>query len=1160
MPQFIPNVLSTTKGPTSAPLVRLSVRGIDGVEVRHEYRSDAIVMGTAPGCDLQLPGQDVAGLLAVASVVPGGLRIRRLDQPGGPASVVRAKQEWSLGPFQVRLDFLAETTLSGAKLAVGDSHEAVGLKAQFEKDRQEWEAEAERQAEALAVRTREMQEREKYLESERLELVQLRQGLNQVDQRQAIPAEFEAVRSELLRLRDALYQQYRQRRDGLVAMREAVRHAAEKVKEEKQQQRTEAARLHEQGTQLHADQHRTTEQQNDLAKQAKLLEEWQQQLFGDQKSLAAEREGLAQQQVELNHKTKELHDDLVRMQRQRDALDQRSIQLEQHEADLKNREHYWSTELPKLTAMRAEVEKSEAQLEAVSQSHAQQASQQAEYARQLDQQMYQLQRERQALQERLSGCGDWERQLGQDRLRLDRLEAELTRRAEVVEQEELRRQEEEAAWLQRQEQSEAEYARLRGEVEAARDVLAERDRIEEEFAQRQATLDEAQAENQQRAAMLQHRLTRLNQLKRRVRKQRDALREQWQQVDHSESAHESLQEQLRRRMATISERENTQQQLETTYQARLAAVQAEADGLNEQKQAWDAAQQAERQALESRRLALDEQAIQLQKDRETLAEHQHILLAQRQQLDDERRAATQQRDEVNSQLGELDQARKQFAETLPALLRSAESALERVVGARSQLRTQLQEIHAYRQRCVEEISARRQETLAGLQQLEERHQVLSRLQDEQRLEAASLRQDCLQWQGQIAQLELHLQANQEDISAQSQRLANKAQQIEQNENRLQIRSEELQDRERDVDYRRSEVNKHLSDMQGWYRGKLKDMAEKKLPGRAAETDVELYDPPHILKLQSARAGNDQHLADLLSGMGLIDAVTLTSLLDESRKQRTSLRECLLQNEFLTSFQMELIEAGRLEALVLGPLRVIDRLRIGAMETIYRVFDPRIGDEALLRQLSASADANWQEEYKTLFGLAAQVHHSNVAGTFDVLTMSGSPAVLQEWVVGLPGSEWTQLVHDSSVALQLIMQAASGLSALHDAGLVHGQLHVGRLLLTPAGELKICGAGEPRWLSGLASTIEPTMADDLAAVVGFITPWCRGKTRQPTSGAMADMVKKLESGQITTAEQLSSAAYSAFRSLPRDETAWKELLHFVQDRLGGGETVLMKKSA
>lgn len=1142
------------------PLVRMSLRGPDLQEPKQEFRQDSVLIGSLPCCDWKLPEGKASFPLAIASVAQGGVRIRLLESTE-PARLLKVRDECQIGSFTLRLDFLAETSLSHARQQQAVIPvEVTELQAQLERDRQEWEADAERQAELLAVKTREMQDKEKQLQAERSELEQLRTTLTQAVASPAVPVEVQQVREELLRLRDSLYQQYRQRRDAVVAMREAVRHAASKVQEEKRQFRVELLQHHEQQTELHASRYALTEERNDLAKQAKLLEEWQQQLLADQKAIATEQAGLLEQQKLHQAQVGELHADLVRLQRHKDELSQKASSLEQRATELQSQENYWSVELPKLHAWQAELQQSQRRVSELTEAQTKQAAVIAEQTCLVEQQSQQLQRERQALQDRLQGCADWERQLGQDRLRLDRLEAEWTQRQEALQREMAEHHQQEEAWKSRMEATEVEYAQLRHEVTIAQGVLMERQAVEDELASRRAQLDEAQAENQQLAALLQQRLSRVNKLRHRLRQRRLALGEQLQVVTHSESAHESLQEQLRRRMATLSQRETDQQALEATYQARLTQVKADEARLQEDKLQWLNASQEERQSLDQRRVVLDEQAIQLQKDRETLAEHQQTLLSQRQQLDEERRALRAQQESLDHDVAELETSRSRLDESLPGLLRSAEAALERIVTSRTQLRTQLHEIHAYRQRCHDEITARRQEVQTLAQQLEERHQVLSRLQDEQRLEAAALKQDCLHWQSQVQLLEREWQASREDIDEKEARLASQSMQIEQSHTRLQLRSEELQDKERDVDHRRSEVNKHLHDMQGWYRGKLRDMAEKKLPHAVGESDVELYDPPRILPLKSTRTTTDQHLADLLSGMGLIDAATLQSLMEEAAKQRSSLRDCLLQNEFLTSFQMELIEAGRLEALVLGPLRVIDRLRSSAMETIYRVFDPRLGDEALLRQLSASVDANWQEEYQSLFQRAAQVNHVHVAGTLEVLSMAGSPAVLQEWVVGLPGTEWHQLITEPSLALKLIVQIASGLAALHDVSLVHGQLHVGRLLLTPAGDLKLCGAGEPRWLTGLSSTTEPTMADDLDAVIEFILPWCRGRSKQPGSSAMADFIKKLESKQIKTAEQLHTSAYAVLRSMHANETEWKQLLHFVQDRLSGGEQPLLKKTA
>ena len=55
---------------------------------------------------------------------------------------------------------------------------------------------------------------------------------------------------------------------------------------------------------------------------------------------------------------------------------------------------------------------------------------------------------------------------------------------------------------------------------------------------------------------------------------------------------------------------------------------------------------------------------------------------------------------------------------------------------------------------------------------------------------------------------------------------------------------------------------------------------------------------------------------------------------------------LLASGAISLYQLALIEAGNLDALVLGRLRVIDRLRATPKEAIYRVHDPkRVGEKS-----------------------------------------------------------------------------------------------------------------------------------------------------------------------------------------------------------------------
>jgi serine/threonine protein kinase len=167
---------------------------------------------------------------------------------------------------------------------------------------------------------------------------------------------------------------------------------------------------------------------------------------------------------------------------------------------------------------------------------------------------------------------------------------------------------------------------------------------------------------------------------------------------------------------------------------------------------------------------------------------------------------------------------------------------------------------------------------------------------------------------------------------------------------------------------------------------------------------------------------------------------------------------------------------------------MDRLRLTAHETVYRVFDPRrnvasqpsttsepgalatrgtppSSSYALLRHLSESTTQNaaWVEEFRSRFTAAAQVTHANLAATWEVLDIHGRPAVLQEWLAGLPSSDWPSLASVPSVWFRLLRQAAQGLHAAHSTGLVHGHLQANRVLLTADGVIKIAGFGEPDWL-------------------------------------------------------------------------------------------------
>jgi hypothetical protein len=362
-------------------------------------------------------------------------------------------------------------------------------------------------------------------------------------------------------------------------------------------------------------------------------------------------------------------------------------------------------------------------------------------------------------------------------------------------------------------------------------------------------------------------------------------------------------------------------------------------------------------------------------------------------------------------------------------------------------------------------------------------------------------------------------------------------------------------------------------MREWYRRKMRELSGE---GGTTKADPEPAGamPPerNILSMTGEVSPGDRKLGNLLRSLELIEPEILTALLVEARRQRRSLRQVLLSGGYLTLYQLALIEAGNVDALVLGPTRVIDRVRATSHEAVYRVFDPRRGREVLLRVLSESEalDAVHPDEFRQRFAAASLVEHPHLAATLQVLEVAGRPAVLQEWVTGLPSSDWPALAAVPGVWYRLLSQAALGLQTIHQAGQVHGHLAPESICLTGDGVVKLVGLGEPAWLverTGPYAADEMAMtnpkmaaedaAGDLAAlgrvVAGWITLGQRGpKNTKPLANEMQAIIDRLSAAvpeqRYASASALLEDLDRAGAAFPPNPEAWDRLLRHVREAL------------
>jgi chromosome segregation ATPase len=1078
----------------------------------------------------------------------------------------------------------------------------------FQQDRETQAQEQQRLDEALRQRQHKLEERERALQQGEAA------AATSVTARAADAAELERQRQELAgqrqelsELRRELHERYQERRDRLAGLQEAVTRAARNVQEQKRRLSSDLKDF----AQRQAELQRDTEaaERRRLDEQRRVLAESQAQLRNELAAKVADlksrEEKLAVERDDLEAKLKRYQADVLRLDRRQGELEQREQDLTTRTATLEQdlgRLRIDSAELAsqadQLEASQSAWEKEELRLVQAKQDHEANAAQLNQRAAMLEGQQATLAALRTRLERMREDVRRQEQQLDERRARQETAETELEKQQQALSK--LKAEvdnDQKARALERQQLSERsavleaavhQLGKARAQLETHETQLRERS---EDLARRESAFAEQQA-------LLEGRLQQIAEAQERLNLERQTLRERTLALTEGEQARAALQEQLRKRSEELADRHKALE--EQTRAQEAAAENLAAERLKLEQIHQDALAQVEdrRRELEARAEKLDqrhtelaqverkaaEQAAQLQELARTVAAQQEALACQQQ----ENQKAWRERQEADAQskveLEALRQDARRAVQLLPDAELRAGSVLDRVALAREQLKGHVATVHAFMRQCQEELETQQARLQGDVDLLERQEQELRRGQDEHRLALTSFRQQLIDWQGQINTLKRQLGRGETKLERRRAEMDEQVRELDVAAQRLAGKAEELDVQHRAVAEQRAEMDRHLLDLRAWYRQKLRQLAgipveaettdaSRRVRGThqaaagedaAAEQDVALDETGDdaivptqrdILSITEPLDPGDEKLGATLQTLGLVDKETLTALFIDARRQRRSLRQALLASGVITLYQLALIEAGNLSGLMMGPVRVIDRVRTTPHETVYRVFDPRRGQEALLRHLAESdtRDVARADEFRRRLAGAALVD-PHLAAPYEVIEVDGRPAALQEWLTGLPAGDWPPLAAAPGVCYRLLTQAALGLATAHKAGLVHGHLDDGALMLTAAGIVKICGLGEPPWLVG-KPVFELTPRDDLRALGRIASSWCLpsgvrkgAKTKplpEPLLTILHRLATELDAGYSSAAELLEDLDHVG-ADIPPNAEAWDRLLRYVRE--------------
>ena len=173
----------------------------------------------------------------------------------------------------------------------------------------------------------------------------------------------------------------------------------------------------------------------------------------------------------------------------------------------------------------------------------------------------------------------------------------------------------------------------------------------------------------------------------------------------------------------------------------------------------------------------------------------------------------------------------------------------------------------------------------------------------------------------------------------------------------------------------------------------------------------------------------------------------------------------------------------------GRYRVLGRLGVGGMATVYLAEDSSLGRKVALKVMAEryAEDGEFVERFRREAQAAARLNHPNIIAVYDRGEADGRPYIAMEYLQGRTLKQVIQKEGPLSPerAIAVAMQVLAGLRYAHEHGVVHRDVKPHNVLVGDDGRIKvtdfgIAHAGDPQMtevgsIVGTAQYLSPEQA-------------------------------------------------------------------------------------
>ncbi len=218
---------------------------------------------------------------------------------------------------------------------------------------------------------------------------------------------------------------------------------------------------------------------------------------------------------------------------------------------------------------------------------------------------------------------------------------------------------------------------------------------------------------------------------------------------------------------------------------------------------------------------------------------------------------------------------------------------------------------------------------------------------------------------------------------------------------------------------------------------------------------------------------------------------------------------------------------------IGSYRIEEQIGVGGMGEVYKAYDERLGRRVAIKRIrdgkgeTAENRARFQREARA----TAQVNHDSIVHLYDIFRDGQSDCIAMEYVEGIPLDRLLRggPLKAAQVA-SLGHEIADGLAAAHANGIIHRDLKVENVIVTPDGHAKILDFGLAR----------PILDEDALTGKGQLVGTCRIMSPEYIGGEDIDHRSDLFSLGVLLYEAVTNQ--SPFKTASTLATLKKVMLH------------------